>query len=135
MTMIWPYSVECEKCGFDSQYRKPLSFGINIIKSALDISLGLNVDFRDIIPIWFKWSSTFSVVTEVGKISKISGFEKCLKIKGVFKGFMTLKEGDYVSEMIDCAQRFNYFICVGSSVEELNIIETKIANTLKITIK
>ena len=121
--------------GFDSQYRKPLSFGINIIKSVLDISLGLNVDFRDIIPIWFKWSSTFSVVTEVGKISQISGFEKCLKIKGVFKGFMTLKEGDYVSEMIDCAQRFNYFICVGSSVEELNIIETKIANTLKITIK
>jgi biotin carboxylase len=120
--------------GFDSQFRKPLSFGIDIIKAALDLSLGIDVDFRDLIPKWNKWSSTFSVVTESGQISEIIGFDRCLKIKGVYKGFMTLKSGDTVSQMKDCAQRFNYFICVGSNLDELKKIEAEIANTLKITI-
>jgi biotin carboxylase len=120
--------------GFDSQYRKPLSFGIDIIKAVLHLSLGIKVDFRDLIPKWSIWSSTFSVITEAGQISEIYGFDQCLKIKGVHKGFMTLKVGDNIKEMMDCAQRFNYFICFGASLEELKRIETQITNTLKITI-
>jgi biotin carboxylase len=120
--------------GFDSQYRKPLSFGINIIKSVIDLSLGLEVDFSDLIPKWSKWSSTFSVVTQAGSISSINGFEECLKIDGVHKGFLTLKVGDTVGEMVDCAKRFNYFICYGESPEELQRIEKEISNTLKISI-
>jgi len=120
--------------GFDSQYRKPLSFGIDIIKTVLDLSLGFEVDFRDLIPKWSKWSSTFSVLTSSGKILKIKGFDECLQIKGVYKGFMTLDEGDTVNEMVDCAQRFNYFICFGDSLNELREIEQKISDTLNIEI-
>ena len=118
--------------GFDSQYRKPLSFGINLIKSVLDLSLGIEVDFRDLIPKWTMWSSTFSIITEAGEISEINGFDKCLTIKGVHKGFMTSKVGDTITQMTNCAQRSNYFICVGNSLEELKKIEEEIVDTLTI---
>ena len=78
------------------------------------------------------WSSTFSIITEAGEISEINGFDKCLTIKGVHKGFMTSKVGDTITQMTNCAQRSNYFICVGNSLEELKRIEEEIVDTLTI---
>ena len=121
--------------GFDSQYRKPLSFGINIIKSAIDIALGVELDFRDIVPKWVKYTSTYSVISESGVIESISGFDDCLNIDGVKHGFMTLGVGDVIEEMTDCSKRFNSFICMSKDITGLKAIENNILNTLKIKIK
>ena len=116
--------------GFDSQYRKPLSFGINIIKVVIDLALGFKVDFRDIIPKWNKWSSTYSKITNSGIITKIENLEEILLLDGVVENFFILNVGDKVEEMIDCAKRFNYFILVADTYQDLlrleNLIEEKL---------
>ena len=57
--------------GYDSQYRKPYSFGIDMLKATIDIAVGKELDFRDIVPRWAKWSKTLSVFPKPGKIKKI----------------------------------------------------------------
>jgi biotin carboxylase len=67
--------------GYDSQYRKPYSFGINLIKATIDIAIGNKLDFRDIVPRWIKYSKTVSPFPEAGKITKISGLDELKKSK------------------------------------------------------
>ena len=74
--------------GFDSQYRKPYSFGIDIIKATIDIAMGNVFDPLDLIPKWFKWSMTTSVFPEPGVVQRIKGVDILRKTKGVRNIFM-----------------------------------------------
>jgi len=116
--------------GFDSQYRKPLSFGINILKVVIDLSLGNKIDFNDLVPKWVKWSSTYSKITEPGLIKEIKNLDYIKNLNGVIESFVILQTGQRVEKAIDCAKRFNYFILVADTLEELlkieNIIEEKL---------
>jgi hypothetical protein len=121
--------------GFDSQYRKPLSFGINILKVIIDLSLGNKIDFNDLIPKWIKWSSTYSKITEPGLIKEIKNLNYIKNIDGVKETFLILKEGDVVEKAIDCAKRFNYFISQADTLDDLLEIENKIEEKLILKIE
>ena len=121
--------------GFDSQYRKPLSFGINILKVVIDLSLGNKIDFNDLIPKWIKWSSTYSKITEPGLIKEIKNLNYIKNIDGVEETFLILKEGDVVEKAIDCAKRFNYFISQADTLDDLLDIENKIEEKLILKIE
>jgi len=118
--------------GFDSQLRKPLSFGIDLIKATMDIALGKPLDPTDLIPKWIKWSSTVSIFPRPGKVKKITGTSDLLKIKGVSEIIMLVKSGDIIKPYTDNAKRTNYIICKADTLEELKLVEKKALKTLKI---
>lgn len=121
--------------GFDSQYRKPYSFGIDVIKATMDIARGLPLDPVDLIPKWIKWSRTFSIFNEEGTIKEIIGVEEAKKIPGVKNIFLLVKVGDKVQSYIDCAKRTNHIIIVSDKYEDLEKIEEQVRNTIKINME
>ena len=121
--------------GFDSQLRKPFSFGIDIIKATMDIALGNPFDPRDLVPKWVKWSSTISAFPTPGKITEIRGREKLKKLKGVREIIMLAKIGDIIEPYTDCAKRMNYVISCADTLQELITLEKKILAALIIKTK
>lgn len=118
--------------GFDAQYRKPYSFGIDIIKATIDIAAGKEMDPTDLVPKWIKWSKTTSVFPKPGKITKITGLEEVQNMKGVKNIFHSMKIGDIVQEYKHCASRINHIIIVSNTYHDLNKLEDEIHKTLKI---
>lgn len=116
--------------GFDSQFRKPFSFGIDILKATIDIALGGELDPLDLIPKWVKWSSTTSVFPAPGIVTEICGLEELKAIPGVREVIMLCKPGDEVGPYIHCATRKNYVISSADSLEALKVIEDMISKTL-----
>jgi len=118
--------------GHDSQLRKPLSFGIDIMKATMDIALGQRFDPLDLVPRWVKWSSTFAIFPEPGIVKNISGLEEALAIPGVFDITLLIKKGDVIEPYIHSAKRTNFITCVADTYEQLLELEDKIRKTLYI---
>lgn len=116
--------------GFDSQLRKPLSFGIDIIKATIDIALGRSLDPLDLIPKWVKWSSTISSFPKPGKIKKILGLNKLKKIKGVHEVIVQSKIGDIIKPYTDSAKRIIHITSSADTLENLIKLEKRILSTL-----
>ncbi len=121
--------------GFDSQYRKPYSFGMDILKATIDIAAGKKLDETDLIPKWLKWSKTTSVFPEPGTIIGISGLNELEEMKGVKNIFHSMKIGDEVKDYRNCANRINHIIIVADTYEELCKIEDEVHQTLQIKTK
>ena len=117
--------------GFDSQYRKPYSFGIDMLKATIDIAVGKELDFRDIVPRWTKWSKTFSVFPKPGKIKKISGIKTAKKIPGVKDIFIIADKGDIVGDYRHSASRVNFVNIVSNTFENLTVIEKMVRKTIR----
>jgi len=118
--------------GFDSQYRKPYSFGINLIKATIDIATGQPLDFTDIIPKWVKYSSTFTVFPKPGVVKEIKGLNKLYKIPEIKNVFLTVKKGDEIKDYKHCANRVVHIIAVADTYEKLIKIQHKAQRTLQI---
>ena len=121
--------------GFDSQLRKPYSFGIDLLKATMDIACGYPLDPIDLIPKWVKWSSTISVIHDSGIITSIEGLEKLKSIKGVKEVYFRSKIGDRVKPLVHSAARTNQIISVADTPEGLLKIEDAIRETLVIKTK
>lgn len=104
--------------GFDSQFRKPYSFGINLIKATIDLACGKELDFRDLIPKWNKFSQTFTVFPKPGIIKEIQGEKELWKISGIKQVFITKKVGDKV-DYKNCADRVVHIIACADTYEDL----------------
>lgn len=118
--------------GFDSQLRKPYSFGIDILKATMDIACGLPLDPVDLVPKWVKWSSTTSVIHDSGVIVDIQGVEDLKKINGVREVYFRSKIGDIVKPLVHSAARTNQIVSSADTLEELLKIEQEIQKTLLI---
>jgi biotin carboxylase len=117
--------------GFDSQLRKPLSFGIDIIKATIDIACGYPLDPVDLIPRWVKWSSTIHTLPEPGIISEITGLDEVKKIKGVHEVFISSKVGDRIEPYNHCAKlEDDIIISSADTLESLLLLEKKALDTL-----
>lgn len=121
--------------GFDAQLRKPLSFGIDIIKATVDIACGYPLNPTDLVPKWIKWSSTISAFPEPGIVSDIIGIDELKKMKGVHEVIMLVKIGDIIEPYTDCVRRTNHIISSADTLEDLLALEKKILNTLIIKTK
>ena len=121
--------------GFDSQYRKPLSYGINLIKATIDLSLGRGLNFLDIIPKWVKWSKTFTVWPKPGVIKDIQGLDEVGHIKnvqGIKKLFWAKHIGDTVKDYRHCADRVVHIIGYADTYDQLNDVQRQVYETLKV---
>ena len=104
--------------GFDAQYRKPYSYGLNLIKATIDLACGKELDFKDIIPKWVKWSQTFTVFPKPGRIMEIKGRDELRMLPGVEEFFITKHIGELV-KYNDCSNRVIHIIACRDTYEEL----------------
>ena len=118
--------------GFDSQLRKPLSFGIDILKATIDIALGRPLDPIDLIPKWVKWSSTISIFPKPGVVTAITGLNKIKKMKSVKDLVILTKVGEKIDSYSNSAKRTNFITLVADTFEELVKNEKFIYNNLVI---
>ncbi|KYK26434.1 hypothetical protein AYK26_07510 [Euryarchaeota archaeon SM23-78] len=119
--------------GFDSQYRKPYSFGVNLIKATIDIAVGNPLDFTDIIPKWVKYSSTFTIFPKPGIVKEIKGLKELRKMEGIKQVFMMVRKGSRIEDYKHCANRVVHIIAVGDTYTELRFYIMRDAKaTLKI---
>lgn len=116
--------------GYDSQLRKPLSFGIDLMKATMDIACGYPLDPIDLVPRWVKWSSTISALPEPGIVSEIIGIEKVRKMKGVHQVIMLAKVGDEIEPYDNCTKRKNFIISSADTYEGLLSLERNILDNL-----
>lgn len=118
--------------GHDSQLRKPLSFGIDLMKCTMDIALGSQLNPLDLIPRWVKWSSTFAIFPNPGIVSKISGLKETKALSGVADVTLLIAVGDRIEPYTHSAKRTNFITCVADTHEQLLALEEKIRQTLHI---
>lgn len=116
--------------GFDSQYRKPYSFGIDLIKATIDMAIGNPLDFRDIIPQWVKFSKTTSPFPKPGRIVSIRGLDEIQKIPGVRNVFGSVRVGDIIQPYTSLVSRIMHIVLSADSYEELSALEKQVLSTL-----
>jgi len=104
--------------GWHSQCTTPLATGLDPIRTVLGLSTGGTMDISDTVPIYHRVSVCKAVFPAPGKITKISGVEESLKIKGVEKALLVVREGDIITEYNNCANRVCYLITVGDTHDE-----------------
>jgi biotin carboxylase len=118
--------------GFDCQYLVPLSTGKNILKSAILSAIGEKFDENFLKAQKNKFGVTGSIWPIPGKILSIQGIEEAKRLQGVEEIFLRYKEGDIISDYIDCASRVIFIICVGNSLTEANEALEKAKSIIKI---
>jgi len=116
--------------GFDAQYRKPLSFGVNLIKATIDLAVGNKLNFSDIIPKWFKYSQTFSIFPQPGILKEIKGEKELRNIPGIEKVFITKHIGELI-EYKTCADRVIHIIACANTYNELQETIQKARETIQ----
>ena len=115
--------------GYDSQYRKPLSFGIDIIKATIDIAMGKRLDYLDLVPKYIMRSKTYSLMPHPGLIVSIEGLKQAQEIPGVHKIIVTKKVGDEIIEYKDCSIRTNFITIFAPTLIELKRIQDTVGKT------
>lgn len=118
--------------GFHSQYTTPYSTGMNVIKAAMDISLGLDIDKKDVTKTRNKIVVCTSLFPNPGKIIKISGINKIKKMKGIKNLFLLVKKGDVIKNYQNSADRIVYLISEGNSLHESQKNSSNALKKLKI---
>jgi biotin carboxylase len=118
--------------GFDSQVRKPVSFGIDIISATIDLSFGNEVKFNDIIPKWIKWSKTTSLFPTPGVVENILGEEWIKHHNSIVDYKILVKKKDKIMEYDDCSKRTNYFTFKSDTYNNLISLENDIFKKFKI---
>lgn len=116
--------------GFDSQFRKPYSFGMNLIKATIDMAVGNKFDVIDVTPKFVRHSQTFTIFPKPGVLNRIIGLEETRNIPGVMNVFITKKMGDTI-KFTNCADRVCHIITCADSREELASIKEKVEKTLR----
>jgi len=120
--------------GFDAQFRKPYSFGVNLIKATIDLACGKPLDFYDIIPKWFKYSATFTVFPKEGIIKEIRGEEELRNMEGIKQVFITKRVGELI-EYKNCADRVIHITACRDSNKELHETIHKARETIQFITK
>lgn len=116
--------------GFDSQYRKPYSFGVDLIKATIDMAIGNPLDFRDIIPQWVKFSKTTSPFPKPGKVISVQGLDKIKQMTGVRNVFGSVKVGDIIQPYTSLVSRVMQIVLCADSYEDLITLEKEVLSTL-----
>jgi len=119
--------------GYDSQLRKPLSFGIDLLKATIEQALGRGLDCRDLIPRWVAWSETSAIFPEPGTVLQVKGFREAVGFAGVADVEVFVKPGDVIPHYKHSANRTNVFTCVGDTPDQLATRVAGIRDTISIS--
>lgn len=110
----------------------PLSTGVDMIRSVMDLSLGLEPDLE---PKFDKGSALRHIVGVEGTIESIEGLEDARAIPGVYEVTMLKEVGDECHYFKNGADRIGYVIAQGEDTEDAIATCEKAIKKIKITTK
>ncbi len=116
--------------GFMSAFTYPFASGVNLIKNAIDISLGMPPS--DLKPKWNKVSVEKAFLPGSGIVESIEGLDEALSIEGVKEIFMRAKVGDILTSPTNNLEKAGNIITVADTRDEALSIANKVIDTIKI---
>ena len=121
--------------GFHSQYTTPLSSGMDPIKFVMQLTIGEKPSIDTYMPKINKVALCRAIFPKPGYVEKIEGIEEALKIKGINKIFLTIKEGDTIEDYKHCAHRVCYVIASADNYQEADNAFRLAKNTINFKIR
>ncbi len=116
--------------GFMSAYTYPYSTGVNLIKNAILIALGLPPE--DLKPKFNKVAIEKAIIPASGRIKNIQGIEEAENIPGLRNIFLRVEPGDYVKMPTNNIEKAGNIIAVGNTRDDAwQVIHTAL-DTIKI---
>jgi len=120
--------------GFMSAYTYPYSTGINLLKAAIKIALGLSPSASELKPKYKKVSVEKAIIPQAGSIVSISGVDKAKKIPGIKQVFLRVKRNDIIKQPTNNLEKAGNVIGVAKTRKEaLKIVDDAI-NEIKIEV-
>lgn len=104
--------------GWLSTHEVPLSTGVNIVKAAIEISLGQKPDFNELISKYQKGVALRYLFPLLGVVKKVSGLGQVRRKNWVKEMQIFVKPGDLVEEITNHTKRAGFVICVGKTRRE-----------------
>lgn len=104
--------------GYFCTHEIPLSTGVNIIKTVMEISLGQRPNFEELVPKYQKGVALRFLFPFPGVVKRIYGQEQIRKKQWVKAMQIYVKPGDTVEEITNHTKRAGFVICVGKTRQE-----------------
>ncbi len=102
--------------GFMSTYTYPLSSGVDLIKAAIELSMGQEPGNLE--PVYNKISIERAIILEPGTVKKITGLEKARQVPGIAKIFLNVKPGDHVVKPRSNVEKAGNIIAVAETLKD-----------------
>jgi len=118
--------------GWHSQRTTPLATGMNPIRAALRLCMGMPVDPEDFTQKWDRVAECRSIFFRPGKVVAIRGLDAAHNIPGVDMIHLSVGVGDTIKPYENCADRVCYVVAHGASRAEVNGIQQEVADMLKV---
>ena len=96
----------------------PLSTGVNMVKTMMQISLGEEPDLDELLPKYHRGVALRYLFPPPGTVKTISGVETIEKIDWVKKMGIFLKPGDVIEPITDHTKRAGFVITIGETQEQ-----------------
>ncbi len=119
--------------GFDCQYLVPLATGKNILKMAIQTSLGESFDPNLNLISINNVGLTGSVWPDEGVIKSIEGVEQALELDSVKQVFLRKQVGDKIEYYNNCAQRACFIIVSAPTLDDASYALKKAQKLIKFT--
>ncbi|MHB9095759.1 MAG: ATP-grasp domain-containing protein [Eubacteriales bacterium] len=117
--------------GFNCQYTTPLAYGTGVIKAAMDIAVGRDIDADDLMPKFYRYSAERAFLPGSGKLLVIEGVQEAKNIPGVAEIFLFLQPGDTIRELRNNGDKVGHVITAADSREEAVAIAELALQTVK----
>ncbi len=118
--------------GFMSAYTYPLSTGVDLMKTVIEISQGLEPGNLE--PVINRVAIERAIITRPGIVKKIKGLEDALKVPGIEHIFINVREGEKVDIPRSNVEKAGHIIAVGESLTKAEESYTKCMEILTIEI-
>lgn len=104
--------------GFMSAYTYPYSSGVNLIRIAIDIALGIEPEARLFVPTKNRVSIEKAIIPSPGILKEIRGIDKAYEVPGVMNVFLRVNIGDEILEPTSNVEKAGNIIVVKDTREE-----------------
>lgn len=104
--------------GYAVSHSIPLTHGVNIVEQVIKMSIGEQVDKKDLIPRYKQSAAIRFFFPKPGVVKEIIGFEDLDNYDGVVLKRIYVKKGDKVGEITDHTRRAGCVIVVGKDKKE-----------------
>jgi biotin carboxylase/NAD(P)H-dependent flavin oxidoreductase YrpB (nitropropane dioxygenase family) len=118
--------------GFMSTYTFPLSSGVDLMKAAIEVALGLEPGNLE--PVVNRVAIERGIITKPGYVRKINGLEEALKAKGIAEIFLNVKVGDRMVSPRSNVEKAGHVIAWADSLAEAEAAIAESMSKLQIEI-
>ncbi|MEI8349178.1 MAG: ATP-grasp domain-containing protein [Candidatus Omnitrophota bacterium] len=112
----------------------PLSTGVNVVKTVIDMALGIKPNFTELIPKYHRGVALRYIFANKGKITGISGVNVVKGNPNVVKVGINIKPGSIIDEISDHTKRLGYVITRADTREKAIKAAQKAISSIKIHI-